>query len=45
VPLVTPIEFLPGQDLVIVVTCVGVGDQTVGTCAPRVTASGVLLTG
>lgn len=44
VPLVTPIEFLPGQDLVIVVSCVGVGDQTVGTCAPRVTASGVLLT-
>lgn len=44
VPLVTPIEFLPGQDLVVVVTCVGVGDQTVGSCAPRVTASGVLLT-
>lgn len=44
VPLVTPIEFLNGQDLVIVVTCVGVGDQTVGTCAPKVTASGLLLT-
>ncbi|MCE9621157.1 MAG: hypothetical protein K8R99_02305 [Actinomycetia bacterium] len=45
VPLVTPIEFLTGQDLVVVVSCVGVGDQTVGTCAPKVTASGVLLTG
>jgi len=45
VPLVTPIEFLTGQDLVVVVTCVGVGDQTVGSCAPKVTASGVLITG
>lgn len=45
VPLVTPIEFVTGQDLVIVITCVGVGDQTVGTCAPKVTASGVLLAG
>ena len=44
VPLVTPIEFLTGQDLVIVVTCVGVGDQTVGSCAPKVIASGLLLT-
>lgn len=44
VPLVTPIEFLTGQDLIIIVTCVGVGDQTVGTCAPKVTASGLLLT-
>ncbi len=45
VPLVTPIEFLSGQDLVIVVTCGGVGDQTVGTCAPKVIASGLLLVG
>ena len=45
VPLVTPIEFLTGQDLVIVVTCVGVGDQTVGSCAPKVIASGLLLAG
>ena len=45
VPLVTPIEFLTGQDLVVVVICVGVGDQTVGSCAPKVIASGVLLTG
>lgn len=45
VPLVTPIEFLTGQDLVVVVTCGGVGDQTVGTCAPKVIASGILLTG
>ena len=45
VPLVTPIEFLTGQDLVIVVTCVGVGDQTVGSCAPKVIASGVLISG
>lgn len=43
VPLVTPIEFLTGQDLVIVVTCGGVGDQTVGSCAPRVVASGRLI--
>ena len=43
VAVITPFEFLVGQDLVIVVTCVGVGDQTVGSCAPKVIASGVLL--
>jgi hypothetical protein len=43
VAVVTPFEFVTGQDLVVVITCVGVGDQTVGTCAPNVTASGVLL--
>ena len=45
VVLVTPIEFLTGQDLVIVVTCTGVGDQTVGACSPKVIASGLLLAG
>ncbi|MEQ1873588.1 MAG: hypothetical protein ABL953_07670 [Ilumatobacteraceae bacterium] len=44
VSLVTPIEFLNGEDLIVIVTCVGVGDQTVGSCSPKVTASGVLLT-
>jgi hypothetical protein len=43
IPLVTPIEFLTGEDLVVVVTCVGVGDQTLGSCAPQVIASGLLL--
>ena len=43
VAVITPFEFLVGQDLVIVVTCVGVGDQTVGSCAPKVIASGLLL--
>ena len=43
VAVITPFEFLVGQDLVIVVTCVGVGDQTIGSCAPKVIASGVLL--
>ena len=43
VPLVTPIEFVTGQDVVVVITCVGIGDQTVGTCNPKVIASGVLL--
>lgn len=42
VAVITPLEFLPGQDLVVVVTCVGVGDQTVGSCAPKVLASGEL---
>lgn len=42
VAVITPLEFLPGQDLVVMVTCVGVGDQTVGNCAPRVLASGEL---
>ncbi|MBI4885253.1 MAG: hypothetical protein HY826_14490 [Actinobacteria bacterium] len=43
IPLVTPIEFLSGEDLVVSVTCVGVGDQTLGNCAPQVIASGLIL--
>ena len=43
VPLVTPIEFLAGEQLVVTVTCGGVGDPTVATCAQNVFASGVLL--
>ena len=43
VPLVTPIEFLAGEQLVVTVTCGGVGDPTITTCAQNVFASGVLL--
>jgi len=43
VPLVTPIEFLSGDQLVVTVTCGGVGDPTISTCSQAVFASGVLL--
>ncbi|MDO8391470.1 MAG: hypothetical protein Q7V57_13395 [Actinomycetota bacterium] len=43
VPLVTPIEFLAGEQLVVTVTCRGVGDPTIATCAQNVFASGRLL--
>ena len=42
-PLVTPIELLAGEQLVVNVTCVGVGDQTATACSPRVLVSGVLV--
>jgi len=42
-PLVTPIELLAGEQLVVSVTCDGVGDQTATACAPRVLVSGVLV--
>ncbi len=43
VPLVTPIEFLAGDQLVVTVSCGGVGDPTAATCTQNVFASGVLL--
>jgi len=43
VPLVTPIELRSGQKLVVTVTCGGVGDPTITTCAENVFASGRLL--
>ncbi|HUC32269.1 MAG TPA: hypothetical protein VMS14_02635 [Ilumatobacteraceae bacterium] len=43
VPLVTPIELQGGEQLVITVSCVGVGDQTATTCNPAVLFSGRLL--
>ena len=42
-PLVTPIELASGEQLVVTVTCVGVGDQTATTCAPKVLLSGRLV--
>jgi hypothetical protein len=42
-PLVTPIELAAGEQLVVTVTCVGVGDQTATACSPKVLLSGVLL--
>ena len=43
VSLVTPIELRAGQQLIVTVTCGGVGDPTFPTCAENVFASGVLL--
>ncbi|CAB4365061.1 MAG: hypothetical protein F2681_14805 [Actinobacteria bacterium] len=43
VPLVTPIEFFAGDQLVVTVTCGGVGNATATTCTQNVFASGVLL--
>jgi hypothetical protein len=43
VPLVTPIELQSGEQLVITVSCVGVGDQTATTCNPAVLFSGTLI--
>jgi hypothetical protein len=42
-PLVTPIELAAGEQLVVTVSCVGVGDQTATTCAPKVLLSGRLV--
>ena len=43
VSLVTPIEFLAGEQLVITVACSGVGDPTTPTCTQNVFASGIVL--
>ena len=43
VPLVTPIELLPGEELVITVSCAGIGDQTLAACSPAVFVSGLLV--
>lgn len=42
-PLVTPIELLAGEELIVQVTCTSQGDQTLTTCFQNVFASGVLL--
>jgi hypothetical protein len=42
-PLVTPIELLAGEQLIVTVTCEGVGDLTATTCGPSVFFSGVLV--
>jgi hypothetical protein len=42
-PLVTPIELLSGEELVVQVTCTSQGDQTLTTCFENVFASGILL--
>jgi hypothetical protein len=43
VALVTAIELLPGEQLVVQVTCAYLGDTTLGGCAQNVFVSGVLL--
>lgn len=42
-PLVTPIELLSGEELIVQVTCNSQGDQTLTTCFQNVFASGLLL--
>lgn len=42
VPLVTPLEFAAGDQLVVSVSCFGVGDPTAAACNPTVLVSGVL---
>ncbi|MFM2079075.1 MAG: hypothetical protein RJA49_2965 [Actinomycetota bacterium] len=42
-PLVTPLEFQSGEQLVVTVTCDGVGDLTGNACNPNVLISGVLI--
>lgn len=42
-PLVTPIELLANEELVVQVTCAGLNDPTLTTCAEKVFFSGVLL--
>jgi len=42
-PLVTPIELLAGEELIVRVTCTSQGDQTLTTCFQNVFASGILL--
>lgn len=42
-PLVTPIELLEGEELIVQVTCTSQGDQTLTTCFQNVFASGRLL--
>jgi hypothetical protein len=42
-PLITPIELLSGEELVVQVTCTSQGDQTLTTCFENVFASGILL--
>jgi hypothetical protein len=42
-PLVTPIELLEGEELIVQVTCTSQGDQTLTTCFQNVFASGILL--
>jgi hypothetical protein len=42
-PLVTPLEFQSGEQLVVTVTCDGIGDLTGTTCNPNVLISGVLV--
>jgi len=43
VALVTPIELFAGDQLVVQVTCAGIGDSTQATCVQNVFVSGVLL--
>ena len=42
-PLITPIELLAGEQLVVQVTCTGLNDPTFSTCSQNVFVSGVLL--
>lgn len=42
-PLVTPIELKAGENLVVTVTCSGLGDLTTDACKPNVLLSGVLV--
>lgn len=42
-PLVTPIELKAGENLVVTVTCSGLGDLTTDSCKPNVLLSGVLV--
>ena len=41
--VITPIEFLAGEELIVQVTCSGLGDQTMTSCFQNVFASGLLL--
>lgn len=41
--LVTPIELLAGEELIVQVTCTSQGDQTLSSCFQNVFASGLLL--
>ena len=42
-PLVTPLEFQSGEQVVVTVSCTGVGDLTGNACNPNVLISGVLI--
>ena len=43
IPLVTPIELLAGEQLVVQVACSGLNDPTMSTCSQNVFVSGSLL--
>jgi hypothetical protein len=43
IPLVTPIELLAGEQLIVQVACAGLSDATLSTCSQNVFVSGTLL--